>query len=178
MLISTKGRYALRVMIDLAEHARSSRVPLKVVAERQGISEKYLETILTVLVRNGMLSGMRGKGGGYRLTRQPEQYTVGEVLRLVEGELLTVPCLSDASACPRYATCPTRPLWSGLHETVSAYLDNITLADLCAGDYSALSIERVFAPRFGLIGASSASVLGEDAQDRAHDAHDDGAEER
>ncbi len=86
MLVSTKGRYALRVMVDLAEHQAAGRIPLKEIAARQGISEKYLENILATLVRANMLSGMRGKGGGYVLTRPPEQYTVGEILRLTEGQ--------------------------------------------------------------------------------------------
>ena len=97
MLVSTKGRYALRVMVDLAEHQAAGRIPLKEIAARQGISEKYLENILATLVRANMLSGMRGKGGGYVLTRPPEQYTVGEILRLTEGSLAPVACL-DAPA--------------------------------------------------------------------------------
>ena len=91
MLVSTKGRYALRVMVDLAEHQAAGRIPLKEIAARQGISEKYLENILATLVRANMLSGMRGKGGGYVLTRPPEQYTVGEILRLTEGSLARSP---------------------------------------------------------------------------------------
>ena len=100
MLVSTKGRYALRVMIDLAQHQAAGRTPLKKIAARQGISEKYLENILAILVRNGMLSGMRGKGGGYCLTRPADQYTVGEILRLTEGSLAPVSCLVEgAAAC-------------------------------------------------------------------------------
>lgn len=95
MLVSTKGRYALRVMIDLAQHQAAGRTPLKEIAARQGISEKYLENILAILVRNGMLSGMRGKGGGYCLTRPADQYTVGEILRLTEGSLAPVSCLVE-----------------------------------------------------------------------------------
>ena len=94
MIVSTKGRYALRVMIDLAEHQAERYVPLKEVAERQEISEKYLENILKVLVQNGFLEGLRGKGGGYRLTRSPDQYTVGEILMLTEGSLAPVSCLT------------------------------------------------------------------------------------
>ena len=93
MLVSTKGRYALRVMVDLAEHQADGRIPLKEIAARQGVSEKYLENILSVLVRNDMLSGMRGKGGGYRLTRPAETYSVGDILRLTEGSLAPVSCL-------------------------------------------------------------------------------------
>ena len=95
MLVSTKGRYALRVIVDLAEHASEGRIPLRQIADRQGISEKYLENILSTLVRHGILSGLRGKGGGYCLTREPDQFTVGEVLRLTEGSLSPVSCLSE-----------------------------------------------------------------------------------
>ena len=102
MIVSTKGRYALRVMIDLAEHQAERYVPLKEVAERQEISEKYLENILKVLVQNGFLEGLRGKGGGYRLTRTPDQYTVAEILLLTEGSLAPVSCLvPGAPACER-----------------------------------------------------------------------------
>ncbi|OUP09196.1 Rrf2 family transcriptional regulator [Collinsella sp. An2] len=132
MLVSTKGRYALRVLVDLARHQGSGRVPLKEVAERQGISEKYLENILSVLVRSGMLSGMRGKGGGYRLTREPELYTVGEVLRLTEGTIAPVSCLEkDCLTCGRLQNCPTHPMWVELDRRISGYLDNVTVADLC-----------------------------------------------
>jgi len=104
MLISTKGRYALRVMIDLAEHQGAGYIPLKEIAQRQGISEKYLESIVKALVRGGMLTGLRGKGGGYRLSRPPEQYTVGAVLRLTEGSLSPVSCLeAEAPPCARAA---------------------------------------------------------------------------
>lgn len=132
LLVSTKGRYALRVLVDLARHQGSGRVPLKEVAERQGISEKYLENILSVLVRSGMLSGMRGKGGGYRLTREPELYTVGEVLRLTEGTIAPVSCLEkDCLTCGRLQNCPTHPMWVELDRRISGYLDNVTVADLC-----------------------------------------------
>ena len=108
MIVSTKGRYALRVMIDLAEHQSDKYVPLKEVAARQEISEKYLENILKVLVQNGFLEGLRGKGGGYRLTRSPEQYTVEEILNLTEGNLATVSCLTPgAPTCHRMAECRT-----------------------------------------------------------------------
>ena len=132
MLVSTKGRYALRVLVDLARHQGEGRVPLKEVAERQGISEKYLENILAVLVRSDMLSGMRGKGGGYRLTRAPESYTVGEVLRLTEGTIAPVSCLENGcETCARVQGCPTHPLWMELDRRISGYLDNVTVADLC-----------------------------------------------
>lgn len=131
MLISTRGRYALRVMIDLAEHRSDGYVPLKVIAQRQEISEKYLETIIKLLVRAGLLSGLRGKGGGYRLTREPEQYTVGSVLRLTEESLSPVACLgSEKMACPRAADCRTLPMWRGLEQVIDNYLNGITIADL------------------------------------------------
>ena len=131
MLISTKGRYALRVMIDLAEHQAEGFIPLKVIAERQEISEKYLESIIKLLVRARLLNGVRGKGGGYKLTKSPEQYTIGSILRLTEDSLAPVSCLeSGANACPRAAECRTLPLWQGLNKVISDYLDNITVADL------------------------------------------------
>ena len=141
MLISTKGRYALRVMIDLAEHREEGFIPLKVIARRQEISEKYLESIIKLLVKARLLNGVRGKGGGYRLTRPPEQYTVGAVLRLTEESLAPVACLEgDADACARAAACRTLPLWRGLNQVISDYLDHVTVADLTrreedGGDY-------------------------------------------
>ena len=133
MIVSTKGRYALRVMIDLAEHQADKYVPLKEVATRQEISEKYLENILKVLVQNGFLEGLRGKGGGYRLTRGPEQYTVEEILNLTEGNLATVSCLTPgAPTCHRMAECRTYNMWKGLDEMISDYFSKITLADLAA----------------------------------------------
>ncbi len=129
MLISTRGRYALRVMTDLAACPPEDYVPLRTIAQRQGISEKYLETIIKLLVRAKLLSGLRGKGGGYRLTRPPDQYTVGEVLRLTEDTLAPVACL-EGGGCPRAAVCPTLPVWQGLDQAISSYLDRITLADL------------------------------------------------
>ena len=131
MLISTKGRYALRVMIDLAEHQAEGFIPLKVIAERQEISEKYLGSIIKLLVKARLLNGVRGKGGGYQLTKAPEQYTVGSILRLTEDSMAPVSCLeSGADACPRAAVCRTLPLWQGLDKVINDYLDNITLMDL------------------------------------------------
>ena len=131
MLISTKGRYALRVMIDLAEHQAEGLIPLKVIAQRQEISEKYLESIIKLLVRAKLLNGVRGKGGGYKLTKAPEQYTVGNILRLTEDSMAPVSCLEQgADTCPRIAECRTLPLWQGLNKVISDYLDNITVADL------------------------------------------------
>ena len=135
MIVSTKGRYALRVMIDLAEHQAERYVPLKEVAERQEISEKYLENILKVLVQNGFLEGLRGKGGGYRLTRTPDQYTVAEILLLTEGSLAPVSCLvPGAPACERLPYCRTYTMWKGLNDMIADYFGKITLADLAAPD--------------------------------------------
>ena len=131
MLISTRGRYAMRVMIDLAEHQGEGFVPLKVIAQRQEISEKYLESIIKLLVKARLLTGVRGKGGGYQLTKSPEQYTAGAVLRLTEESLSPVACLDeDADACPRAAMCRTLPLWKGLNDVICGYLDKVTIADL------------------------------------------------
>ena len=135
MIVSTKGRYALRVMIDLSEHQSEKYVPLKEIAARQEISEKYLENILKVLVQNGFLEGLRGKGGGYRLTRSPDQYTVGEILMLTEGSLAPVSCLTPSAApCSRMANCRTYEMWKGLNDLISNYFCNITLADLARPD--------------------------------------------
>lgn len=135
MLISTKGRYALRVMIDLAELQGEGYVPLKELARRQEISEKYLEIILKVLVRNQFLIGLRGKGGGYRLTRPPETYTVLSILQLTEETLAPVSCLEEhAPACDRVTQCRTLPLWQGLNRAVREYLASVTLADLMGGE--------------------------------------------
>lgn len=135
MIVSTSYRYALRVMIDLAEHRSEKYVPLKEVAARQEISEKYLENILKVLVQNSFLEGLRGKGGGYRLTRSPDQYTVGEILNLTEGSLAAVSCLAPgAPTCHRMANCRTYEMWKGLDDMIENYFSKITLADLAAPD--------------------------------------------
>lgn len=131
MLISTKGRYALRVMIDLAEHQDSERTPLKEIAERQEISQKYIEAIMTLLSKKGLVDAVHGKGGGYMLNRKPEDYKIGEILRLTEGSLSPVACLeAGAAECPRKNNCRTLPLWTKLDELVEGYLDSISLADL------------------------------------------------
>ena len=131
MMISTRGRYALRVMIDLAENSDGSYLAMKEVAQRQGISLKYLERILPLLVDGGLVEGLRGKGGGYRLTRDPEEYPIGEILRLTEGDLAPVACLEKgASPCERTANCQTLPLWKELDTLVNGFLDSKTLADL------------------------------------------------
>ena len=135
MLISTKGRYALRVMIDLAEHQSDGFIPLKVIAKRQEISEKYLESIIKLLVRAKLLNGVRGKGGGYQLTRPPEEYTVGSILRLTEDSLAPVSCLSPgADACGKASDCRTLSMWKGLQKVINDYLDNVTVADLMQAD--------------------------------------------
>lgn len=134
MLVSTRGRYALRVMVDLAEHQGEGFIPLKVIARRQDISEKYLESIIKLLVRAQFLTGLRGKGGGYQLTRAPEAYTVGAVLRLTEESLAPVSCMAAETGCPRSDRCPTLPLWQGLDAVISRYLDGITLAELVRGE--------------------------------------------
>lgn len=137
MMISTKGRYALRVMIDLAEHQTDGYIPLKEIAHRQEISEKYLESILKALVQKKFLTGLRGKGGGYRLTMSPEQYTVGSILRLTEGSLAPVACLEeDPIQCSRMASCRTLPMWRGLNKLVNDFFDGITIADLMAASQS------------------------------------------
>ena len=131
MLISTKGRYALRVMIDLAEHQTEGYIPLKTIAQRQVISEKYLEGIIKLLVKAQLLNGVRGKGGGYRLTKVPEQYTAGEILRLTEDSLAPVACLDGgANSCPRAGKCQTLPMWEKLDDLINGYLDSVSLADL------------------------------------------------
>ena len=135
MLISTKGRYALRVMVDLAEHPADGFIPLKVIAERQDISEKYLESIIKLLVKAKLLTGVRGKGGGYSLTKAPEQYTVGSILRVTEESMAPVACLEPgAEICPRSAECRTLALWKGLDKVINDYLDKYTLADLMHTD--------------------------------------------
>ncbi len=136
MLISTKGRYALRVMLDLAEQD-GGYVPLAEVAARQGISEKYLEGIIALLSRAGLVKSLRGKGGGYCLARTPEEYTVGEILRITEGSLAPVSCLDDAkNACPRADECLTLPMWEKLYATISNFLDSVTLVSILDGSIS------------------------------------------
>ncbi len=131
MIVSTKGRYALRVLIDLAEQTAGEHIPLKEIAERQNISQKYIEAIMTLLSKNGYVDAVHGKGGGYKLNRKPEEYIVGDILRLTEGTLSPVACLEkDAAPCPRKSTCRTLPLWSKLDELVENYLDRVNLADL------------------------------------------------
>lgn len=135
MLISTRGRYALRVMIDLAEQQSGSYIPLKEIAQRQEISEKYLESIIKTLVHTGDVEGLRGKGGGYRLTRAPEDYAVGDLLRKMEGTLSPVACLDpDSAPCTRAPECRTLPMWKKLDALVNDYLDSVSVADLMRDD--------------------------------------------
>ena len=140
MLISTKGRYALRVMIDLAEHQTDDFISLKGIAQRQEISDKYLESIIRMLVKARVLESLRGKGGGYKLRKAPEAYTVGSILRLTEESLAPVSCLEPgADTCPKAGKCQTLPLWQGLDKVINEYLDSVTVADLLkngsTGDY-------------------------------------------
>ena len=130
-MISTKGRYAIRIMIDLAEQEQGKFIPLKDVAERQGISKKYLEIIVKDMVNGGLLTGASGKGGGYVLLRKPEEYSIGEIVELMEGTLAPVACLQkDAEECPRYAGCVTLPLWQELDQLVHDFLYQKKLTDL------------------------------------------------
>ena len=140
-MISTRGRYALRVMIDLAEHDRGGYQPMKDVAARQEISLKYLEQILPVLTKNKLVEGVHGKGGGYRLTRSPDTYRVGDILKLTEGDLAPVSCLAaEASPCSRADNCRTLAMWKGYRDLTERYFNVITLADLMAGEPSDLYV--------------------------------------
>ena len=131
MIVSTKGRYALRVMIDLAEHQSEKYVPLKEVAARQEISEKYLEQIISVLNRAGYVKSIRGAQGGYLLRRAPEEYTVGMILRLTEGSLAPVTCVEDGDfPCERQENCVTVILWKKINDAINSVVDSITLQDL------------------------------------------------
>lgn len=131
MKISTKGRYALRMLLDLAEHRADGFVALKDIAERQRISKKYLEQIVPLLTKSGLLRANRGYQGGYLLTKPADQYTVGEILRITEGSLAPVACLEqDINDCPRTAECVTLPVWEGLYQAVTNYLDGLTLQDI------------------------------------------------
>ena len=130
-MISTRGRYALRVMIDLAVNKEQGYIPMKEVAARQGISLKYLEQILPVLTKSNLIEGVHGKGGGYKLCREPEQYKVGDILRLTEGSLKTVACLGeDAPECDRMDSCKTLRFWKGLDDVIDNYIDSVTIADM------------------------------------------------
>lgn len=131
MKVSTKGRYALRMMIDLAENQQDEYVSLKDTAKRQNISKKYLEQIVPLLNRNGLLRTNRGNAGGYKLAKKTTEYTVGEILRATEGSLAPVSCLEcEPNDCPRVAECSTLYIWQGLYQTINNYLDNISLQDI------------------------------------------------
>ena len=131
MNITTKGRYALRIMIDLAQQGSGTPVSLKGISERQGISMKYLEAIASVLNKSGLIASNRGKNGGYRLTKTPAEYTVGDILRQTEGSLAPVSCLE--SGCPNSEGCITLPLWAGLDRRIDEYLGSVTLQDVISG---------------------------------------------
>lgn len=131
MKISTRGRYAIRVMLDLAEHNNGEYIPLMDIAKRQDISEKYLESIVSVLSKNKFVNAVRGKGGGYRLSRAPEDYTIGSILRLTEGSLAPIACLEDEpNLCERASVCKTLAMWKGFYKLIDEYFDGITLQDL------------------------------------------------
>ena len=130
-MISTKGRYSIRVLLDLAEHRSGDFIPMKEVAARQDISLKYIERLMPVLKSAGLVESVHGIGGGYRLTKSPDLYTVGSILRVTELSLAPVSCLeTDADNCPRKAYCRTLPMWEGLNKVINDYLDKITLSDL------------------------------------------------
>lgn len=141
MKISTRGRYAIRVMLDLAEHNKGEYIPLMDIARRQEISEKYLESIISVFSKKGYVISLRGKGGGYKLARSPQEYTIGSILKLAEGSLAPIACLEDEpNQCPRVSICKTLKMWEGLYKLIEDYFDGITLADLLeesgeGGDY-------------------------------------------
>mgnify|MGYP004703362743 FL=1 len=131
MMISTKGRYALRVMIDLAEHCNGEYIPMKDVVKRQQVSQKYVERIMTMLSKANFVEAVHGKGGGYRLNRSPDEYIVGDILRLTEGSLAPVACLDcDAEECERADQCRTLPMWKELNNRITDFFDGITIADL------------------------------------------------
>lgn len=131
MMVTTKGRYALRVMVDLTDHNTGTYTPLKDIAERQGISQKYLESIMTVLSKADFVDALQGKGGGYRLNRAPEEYTVGSILKLTEGSLAPVPCLDmDGEKCENSGQCRELPMWAQLDRIINDYLEGITLGDI------------------------------------------------
>ena len=134
MMITTKGRYAIRVMIDLAEHENGSYIPLKDIAARQEISKKYLEIIVKDMGAGGLITGASGKGGGYKLCRSPQDYSVGEILTLMEGTLASVACLTEnAAPCPRESQCRTLPMWTEFDQMVHDYFYQKKLSDICTG---------------------------------------------
>ena len=139
MIVSTKGRYALRVMLCFAQRGGDEYVPLKEIAEAEGISQKYLESIMTILSKAGFVDAVHGKGGGYRLNRPPESYTVGSILKLTEGSLAAVSCTAQGSAaCARTSCCQTKPMWEKLDRMIDEFFEGITLADLIEENKEAL----------------------------------------
>ena len=131
MIVSTKGRYALRVMLCLAQRGDDAYIPLKEIAEAEEISQKYLESIMTTLSKAGFVDAVHGKGGGYRLNRKPEDYTVGSILKLTEGSLAPVSCTAQgAAACSRTTCCQTLPMWEKLEKMIDEFFEGITLEDL------------------------------------------------
>ena len=131
MIVSTKGRYALRVMVRFAQQGGDRYIPLKEIAEAEEISQKYLETIMTTLSKAGFVDAVHGKGGGYRLSRRPEEYTIGSILKLTEGSLAAVSCTSQgASACSRTECCQAKPMWDRLEKMIDDFFEGITIADL------------------------------------------------
>ena len=138
-LVSTKGRYALRMMLDLAENSAGSYVPLKEIAERQNISLKYMEAIMPNLVKAGLVSAIQGKGGGYMLSKNIGEYTVGEVLKASEGSMVPVACLEGGFECPRSSICKTRKVWEKMDLMIDGYLDNLPLSDLLEDDMTGCS---------------------------------------
>ena len=134
-MISTKGRYSIRILLDLAEHSGSDYVPMREVADRQGISLKYIERLMPALKAAGFIDSAHGIGGGYRLTREPDQYTLWEILRMAEGSLAPVACLQESAApCSRAPECRTLPVWKNYYELTKNYFSGITLADLMDTD--------------------------------------------
>lgn len=134
MMISTKGRYALRVMLDLAQQPAGEYISLKSISQRQAVSMKYMEAIVATLNKAGMVESLRGKKGGYRLTRSADKYTIGEILKLTEGSLAPVTCLECENPCQRAESCITRPMWLELDKLIDDYLESKTLADLLGED--------------------------------------------
>ena len=141
MKVSTKGRYALRIMVDLAQNDNGEFIRLKDISDRQNITIKYLEQIMPLLTRAGYVKSYRGNNGGYRLARRPEEYTVGDILRTTEGSLAPLACLEDdPNQCPRCNECTTLPFWAGMWKVINDYVDHVTLEDLVERDYYAEGI--------------------------------------
>ena len=135
MNVTSKGRYALRVMLDLAQHRQEGYISLKTIADRQGYSMKYLEMIVGSLKRAGLVASIRGKEGGYQLVRDPEDYTIGEILRCIEDNLAPVACIKAGDICCEHAgECMTVPMWKELDDITNAYLDGVSLQDLLTGE--------------------------------------------